>query len=201
MNALSPKRIRGRSHLRRVVWRAEESNTTNRLHVPARDQGVNTRLVILGDGPLRHSLVARYRGRTIQYGIPRRSKMGTMVFTFLACVPNPYAYIANNYLVILSSAWEGFPLAVCEAVEGRSGAERRLSHGTAGNHGPRFISTLLQFRACGVDRLQNFASDVWNGRGQRYLDGHGSIVGDTKWRLKPLRDQLIWIDLGESLNW
>jgi glycosyltransferase involved in cell wall biosynthesis len=84
-----------------------------------RDRGVDTRLVILGDGPLRRSLVARCFDLSLRtYTVWDSATVDKADYDvyFLGYVPNPYAYIAKSYLFVLSSAWEGFPLALCEAL-------------------------------------------------------------------------------------
>jgi glycosyltransferase involved in cell wall biosynthesis len=100
---------------------AKEKNQVQLIEVMSqlRDQGVDTRLVILGDGPLRHSLVARCFDlslRTYTVWESRSLDKTNYDVYFLGYVSNPYAYIAKSYLFLLSSAWEGFPLALCEAL-------------------------------------------------------------------------------------
>lgn len=76
------------------------------------------RLLILGDGELRSELVARAEA------------LGLRVFTawsgepltvdhdvyFLGVRSNPFNLIARSDLFLLPSSWEGFPLALCEAM-------------------------------------------------------------------------------------
>jgi glycosyltransferase involved in cell wall biosynthesis len=82
-------------------------------------RGVKARLVILGDGELRDRLVARSRAlglRTVQAWAPdAQSREGGDVY-FLGYVSNPYQYLARSTLFLFPSGWEGFPLALCEAM-------------------------------------------------------------------------------------
>ncbi|VAX23741.1 hypothetical protein MNBD_NITROSPINAE02-1784 [hydrothermal vent metagenome] len=62
-------------------------------------------LVILGDGPLRRAL----EQMAVKLGIePNVSMPGT--------VKNPFAYLRQADIFVLSSRYEGFPMALCEAM-------------------------------------------------------------------------------------
>ncbi len=83
------------------------------------ERGVKARLVILGDGVLRNALVARSLDlglRTVQAfaGGDVSARYGDVYF--LGYVSNPYQYLARSTLFLFPSGWEGFPLALCEAM-------------------------------------------------------------------------------------
>jgi glycosyltransferase involved in cell wall biosynthesis len=66
---------------------------------------MNARLVILGEGHLRPELLrlSRESGISIDVSLP-------------GYVDNPYAYMAKASVYVLSSAWEGFPNVLVEAL-------------------------------------------------------------------------------------
>ncbi|OOY04243.1 glycosyltransferase [Thioclava sp. F28-4] len=85
-----------------------------------RMRGVPARLVILGDGELRSFLldVAKRRGLRV-YDIWDDSPQNMDVdfeVCFLGHVSNPYAYLVRSDIFLFPSSWEGFPLALCEAM-------------------------------------------------------------------------------------
>lgn len=76
------------------------------------------KLVMLGDGPLRNELVERaealglksYRAWT---GEPLTADCDVY---FLGTRANPFPFMRKAALFVLPSSWEGFPLALCEAM-------------------------------------------------------------------------------------
>lgn len=82
-------------------------------------QGINAKLVMLGDGELRERLIAEcldLKLRTYQKWDPDAVCHEDYDVYFLGYVENPYKYIARSSLFLFPSGWEGFPLALCEAM-------------------------------------------------------------------------------------
>lgn len=82
-------------------------------------RGTNCRLVVLGDGESRAELLEEAR----QLGLNVFDVWNTDIdlsanfdVYFLGYVANPYRYLARSTLFVFPSAWEGFPLALCEAM-------------------------------------------------------------------------------------
>jgi glycosyltransferase involved in cell wall biosynthesis len=84
-----------------------------------RAKGVQTCLVILGDGELRESLLrkcAEQSLKTYQVWNPLMPCHDGYDVYFLGYVSNPFQYLARSSLFVFPSGWEGFPLALCEAM-------------------------------------------------------------------------------------
>lgn len=82
-------------------------------------RGMKARLVILGDGDLHKMLVLKSKElgfRTVQVELEGANADGNGDVYFLGYVSNPYQYLARSKLFLFPSAWEGFPLALCEAM-------------------------------------------------------------------------------------
>lgn len=82
-------------------------------------RGVNTCLVILGDGELRDSLLRKCRDlrlKTYQAWDKELVCHDAYDVYFLGYVANPYQFLARSTLFLFPSGWEGFPLALCEAM-------------------------------------------------------------------------------------
>lgn len=82
-------------------------------------RGVKARLVILGDGELRDSLVVKSKAlglRTVEQWDRSAENSEAGDVYFLGYVSNPYQYLARSTLFLFPSGWEGFPLALCEAM-------------------------------------------------------------------------------------
>ncbi|MCC2547907.1 glycosyltransferase [Hymenobacter sp. BT175] len=100
---------------------AREKNQTALLEVLHRlrrtgDQA--TRLVLLGDGPLRADLLQRCQELGLRSWQAWDSTPLTPDFDvyFLGFQSNPFRYIARAAVSLLSSSTEGFPMALCEAM-------------------------------------------------------------------------------------
>ncbi len=76
-------------------------------------------LVILGDGELRTHLINRCAELNLStftaWESASLAKREYDVY-FLGYVENPYQYLSRSTLFLFPSAWEGFPLALCEAM-------------------------------------------------------------------------------------
>jgi GalNAc-alpha-(1->4)-GalNAc-alpha-(1->3)-diNAcBac-PP-undecaprenol alpha-1,4-N-acetyl-D-galactosaminyltransferase len=70
-----------------------------------KDRHLNWTLTILGEGPMRHELETLGR----QLGISNR-------VNFLGRVSNPYDFFAQADIFVTASRYEGFPMALCEAM-------------------------------------------------------------------------------------
>lgn len=100
---------------------AEQKKQTHLLDMLAalHRRGTNARLLILGDGELRDKLVAKsieLGFRTVQVWGNRVDLSEYADVYFLGYVSNPYQYLARSTLFLFPSGWEGFPLALCEAM-------------------------------------------------------------------------------------
>ena len=89
------------------------------MMVSLRDRGRFVRLVMLGDGELRDGLIARSQAlglRTFHVWSADAQCTDDYDVYFLGYVSNPYQYLARGTLFLFPSGWEGFPLALCEAM-------------------------------------------------------------------------------------
>lgn len=79
---------------------------------------VPCRLVILGDGPLREELLAHARslGLRLWDAWSGSAPDPEAEVLFLGVEANPFRFIARSRLFVLTSGFEGFPLALCEAM-------------------------------------------------------------------------------------
>jgi glycosyltransferase involved in cell wall biosynthesis len=84
-----------------------------------RRKGRGVRLVVLGDGELRQQLIRKSLDLDlVTYNAWDCADIGDKEYEvyFLGHVENPYQYIARSTLFLFPSNWEGFPLALCEAL-------------------------------------------------------------------------------------
>lgn len=82
-------------------------------------RGEHVRLVLLGDGELRDDLILQSKGlglRTFDTWSGDVDIAADHDVYFLGYVSNPYKYLKRATLFVFPSAWEGFPLALCEAM-------------------------------------------------------------------------------------
>jgi len=77
-----------------------------------------SRLLIAGDGPLRSELIAQARalGLTVVEPWTGEEQPGDADVVFLGVQANPFRFISRSALYVMTSGWEGFPLALCEAM-------------------------------------------------------------------------------------
>ena len=84
-----------------------------------RQKGSSARLIVLGDGELRESLLRQCAELGLSAWAAWESEKpcsASFDVYFLGYVHNPYQYIARSTLFLFPSAWEGFPLSLCEAM-------------------------------------------------------------------------------------
>jgi glycosyltransferase involved in cell wall biosynthesis len=75
------------------------------------------RLVILGDGDLRHELIEYARSIGLKVVEPTESlTAGEWQVCFAGYQDNPYPFLRYSTIFMMTSLWEGFPLALCEAM-------------------------------------------------------------------------------------
>lgn len=74
--------------------------------------------VIIGDGELRNALTLQCDQLNIDYYAAWKNETWTENKTlyFLGYQSNPFPFLSKAKLYLMSSAWEGFPLALCEAL-------------------------------------------------------------------------------------
>lgn len=98
---------------------ARQKNLPGMLNViAAARNNIAVRLFILGDGELRDDLFehARQLGLKTFAFWKQQELSGEFDVYFLGHFDNPYQIVAASDLYIMTSSWEGFPLALCEAM-------------------------------------------------------------------------------------
>jgi glycosyltransferase involved in cell wall biosynthesis len=81
-------------------------------------QRVSCKLIILGDGDLRNKLIAAASDLGLRvYSVWKPGTLSDAYDVyFVGNKDNPFSYMAKSSVFVLPSAWEGFPLALCEAM-------------------------------------------------------------------------------------
>jgi glycosyltransferase involved in cell wall biosynthesis len=81
-------------------------------------QSIKCKLIIIGDGELRDELVNQCKASGLSVFIAWADQRFSSLFDvyFLGNQLNPFSYLSRASLFVLPSAWEGFPLALCEAM-------------------------------------------------------------------------------------
>lgn len=90
-----------------------------KINALIKSRGTKCRLVVLGDGESRDELLTEARQLGLQvFDIWNPTAVLSPDFDvyFFGYVDNPYKYLARATLFLFPSAWEGFPLALCEAL-------------------------------------------------------------------------------------
>jgi glycosyltransferase involved in cell wall biosynthesis len=80
---------------------------------------LSVKLIILGDGELRDCLLRKcdeLKLRTYDVWSPNLECTEDFDVYFFGYVNNPFKYLARSTLFLFPSGWEGFPLALCEAM-------------------------------------------------------------------------------------
>lgn len=82
-----------------------------------RKRGVRAKLLILGTGPLQKYLEEKCSEFGLKYTISDGSNPSSSAVVFFAgyCA-NPFPFVKKADLFLLPSKWEGYPLALCEAM-------------------------------------------------------------------------------------
>lgn len=77
-----------------------------------------TKLVILGDGELRNDLIKFSRDRGLSTWTCWEEKVlcESADVYFIGQQQNPFKFLRHAFLYVMTSHWEGFPLALCEAM-------------------------------------------------------------------------------------
>ncbi len=98
---------------------ARQKNLTALLRIFAKVKIVlPTKMIFVGDGELTGQLIEQSRSlQLITYSFWEDKPLSESndVF-FIGYQRNPYQYLANATLYLLTSSWEGFPLSMCEAM-------------------------------------------------------------------------------------
>jgi glycosyltransferase involved in cell wall biosynthesis len=81
-------------------------------------QSIKCKLIIIGNGELRDELVNHCEVLGLKvYSVWGDQKLSSLFDVyFLGNQLNPFSYLSKASLFVLPSAWEGFPLALCEAM-------------------------------------------------------------------------------------
>lgn len=76
------------------------------------------RLVIVGDGELRDELISYAKAMNLKVWSFWESKPVTEFYEvyFIGYHSNPFSFLHRSALYVMTSSWEGFPLALCEAM-------------------------------------------------------------------------------------
>lgn len=77
---------------------------------------IDAKLLIIGDGDLRSELMSLCKELDLSVVTPEKSSpvTGDVYFTFH--LDNPFPFLQRSTLYLATSFWEGFPLALCEAL-------------------------------------------------------------------------------------
>lgn len=98
---------------------AQQKNLTALLQIMASlPKDSNLKLVILGDGELRGTLLTQCSLLNLRSFSTWNNDQWTENFDvyFLGYQSNPYPYLKHAALYLMTSLWEGFPLSLCEAL-------------------------------------------------------------------------------------
>lgn len=90
-----------------------------KLQARLKAEGIGARLIILGDGPMRDQLIYHARSLDLIVATAWDDSMASTPLAdvyFLGWVSNPYRFLSKSTLFLFPSGWEGFPLALCEAM-------------------------------------------------------------------------------------
>ena len=100
----------------RLVLQKNHSGLLNAVSMAL--EMTNFKLVIVGDGPLKTELLNQCERLGLEAYLEGRDQniSGNYQVYFLGFQKNPFSLMKNAKVFVLSSDWEGFPLAPCEAM-------------------------------------------------------------------------------------
>jgi glycosyltransferase involved in cell wall biosynthesis len=83
-----------------------------------KEKNKNAKLVLLGDGSLRNSLIKEAKQNNLSCYTVWDNQPFTEDYDvyFLGYCKNPFQYLKRSAMFVFPSGWEGFPLALCEAM-------------------------------------------------------------------------------------
>jgi glycosyltransferase involved in cell wall biosynthesis len=194
---------------------AEQKNQISLLRVFAalKKQFNHCCLVILGQGHLLQQLLSCAKNLSLSTCVldNAQSTYNTADVYFLGYHQNPFKYIAKADLFVLPSAWEGFPLALCEALicgapvmstDCRTGPREILAPDTNEQYESLSIPQYAQYGVLMPCLNNDVAIDCWANEMFKILDGnikllnHYSEMG--KARMQDFEMEKImhkWVDL------
>lgn len=102
----------------RLAEQKKQATLLTLLH-KLRAAGSSAKLVVLGDGELRDAMLAQCCALKLSVWHPWQADKvwdDSCDVYFMGYVANPYQYLKRSAVFMFPSAWEGFPLALCEAM-------------------------------------------------------------------------------------
>ncbi|MEP5634177.1 MAG: glycosyltransferase, partial [Maribacter dokdonensis] len=98
----------------------DQKNHTALINIFSRLRKLNssTILILLGDGGLKDKIITLTKSMGLRVYVendPVMSSFDADVF-FLGIKKNPFKYIKRSNVFVFPSKWEGFPMALCEAI-------------------------------------------------------------------------------------
>lgn len=147
---------------------AAQKNLKALLHLAARMKDVgDVRFVIIGDGEQRAEL----------HDLANKLGVENTTLFFAGQQSNPFSWLQHSKLYVLTSLWEGFPLALCEAIvcglpvvaaDCYTGPEEILSVSNAGVLAPL------------IHENSKFSIDAWNNILRKLIDDRTALEGYRK---------------------
>ena len=141
----------------------------------------NLRLVILGEGPLRHAL---------QYQVNKFNLSN--IVSMPGWVANPYAFMSRADVFVMSSNWEGFPMVIIEALtcecrvvstDCDTGPKEALDNGRFGTlvplNDPVALSAAINNALDSGPTPQQLSDRALQFRPERFLMQFDQMIGDA----------------------
>lgn len=144
-----------------------------RVFVEVRKKVPGIKLLLLGDGELRDHLIST----AVSLGLLCYSCCGSLQFGsqydiyFPGYVANPFAYLSRSRLFLFPSGWEGFPMALCEAMicgipvlsaDCPTGPRQILAPGTVNLHYDLKVAEIAPYGILLPMSHQRLALAVWS---------------------------------------
>lgn len=97
---------------------SRQKNLEGLIKIYSKIERSNTKLVIVGDGELRNSLInlCAQLGLLVWSVWDNKKIDPNCNVYFMGQQKNPFNYLRHAFLYLMTSGWEGFPLALCEAM-------------------------------------------------------------------------------------